>query len=285
MEMNRDYDGGRLSTSKGNQAKTKVGDYWYKIDFLGYEGLSEYLTSELLAHTNIKDYAQYDMVEVPVSRRTFLGCRSKDFLNADEEIMTASRIFKTYTGLTVEEFLQPQSGLSNQISSFVNKVQEITGIKNYGQELTRVLEWDGFILNDDRHFNNIAFIYNSVTKSFSSCTLFDNGAAFLSDTRYDYPLEKNVYGLIADVKAKPFSESFDKQISACEELYGVQLKVDRNICITTEMEERIRNYYGDAIYERVSNIFEHQKALCDYLCDMSAEQMSCSKESHIFDND
>jgi len=48
-------------------------------------------------------------------------------------------------------------------------------------------------------------------------------------------LEKNVYGLIANVRAKPFSESFDKQIRACEELYGVQLKVDKNICITSHI--------------------------------------------------
>lgn len=262
---NNDGSTGKISTSKGNQIKMKVDDIWYKMDYLGYEGLAEYLCSELLAFTNIKTYVKYEMTEMVLNGKSFNGCKSKDFLNEDEEIVTADKLFKVYTGLPAADFLKQKKDLSQQISLFVNEVERITGIQDYGKELTKILEWDSFILNDDRHFNNIAFIYNSRTKVFSPCVLFDNGAAFLSDIRYDYPLEKNTYGLISNVKSKPFSEDFDKQLNVCEKLYGVQLKIDENIQITQEVEQNIRTQYGDKIGDRVCDIFEQQKMLSDYL--------------------
>ena len=36
-------------SSKGNQLKFRRGDIWYKTDYLGYEGLVEYVISKLLA--------------------------------------------------------------------------------------------------------------------------------------------------------------------------------------------------------------------------------------------
>lgn len=34
-------------TSKGDQLKWKIDDRWYKADYMGYEGLSEVLVSDL----------------------------------------------------------------------------------------------------------------------------------------------------------------------------------------------------------------------------------------------
>lgn len=261
----------KISSSKGNQIKMIDDNSWYKIDYLGYEGLAEFLVSKLLAYTNITEYVKYDITKISLNDNIYIGCRSKNFLKEDEEIVTADRLFKSFEGISAAEFVEKEESIVGRISSFVEKVEEITGIKNYGPELTRILEWDGFVLNDDRHFNNIAFICNLKTRKIKACALFDSGAAFLSDTRYDYPLNKNVYGLISSVKSKPFSEDFDKQIAACEELYGAQLEIDKNISITTDIAEKIKKYYGNAIYDRVCSIFEHQKMLCDYLCKLSVQ--------------
>lgn len=35
-------------TSKGDQRKWKVGDRWYKVDYMGYESLAEVLVSHFL---------------------------------------------------------------------------------------------------------------------------------------------------------------------------------------------------------------------------------------------
>ena len=39
-------------SSKGNQLKWLNGDTWYKADYAGYEGLAEYMVSELIKHSN-----------------------------------------------------------------------------------------------------------------------------------------------------------------------------------------------------------------------------------------
>lgn len=52
-----------------------------------------------------------------------------------------------------------------------------------GKYITQLIELDSFVLNDDRHFNSIAFLYNN--GQFQMCPIFDNGAALLSDMTYE----------------------------------------------------------------------------------------------------
>ena len=44
------------SSSKGNQGKYFVDGEWVKVDYLGYEGIAEVLTSDIAKHTNITQY-------------------------------------------------------------------------------------------------------------------------------------------------------------------------------------------------------------------------------------
>lgn len=253
MKVYNSSDGstGKKSLYKDNRIKLTINGIRFETGGMGYEGLSQYLCSELLAFTNIESYARYEMTEMELNDERFNGCMSKDFLNEGEEIITADKLFKTYLGMSVQEFLESKDSLEERIVSFVNEVERITGIKDYGKELTRVLEWDAFVLNDDRHFNNIAFIYNSDSKEFSPCDFFDNSGAFLSNRKGCHLLAKNIHELMADVKA---------EVNVCEALYGVQLMVHPNICISKEVEQKIRKQYGDKIADRVGMIFECQKS-------------------------
>ena len=40
-------------SSKGNQLKGRLDGRWYKADYLGYEGLAEYMVSGLLKKTSL----------------------------------------------------------------------------------------------------------------------------------------------------------------------------------------------------------------------------------------
>ena len=53
-------------SSKGNQIKWENNNIWYKADYTGYEGLSEYVISHLLALTDLKEneYVLYNPVEI-----------------------------------------------------------------------------------------------------------------------------------------------------------------------------------------------------------------------------
>lgn len=261
---NNDGSTGKISTSKGNQVKMCVNDIWYKTDYLGYEGASEYLCSTLLEQTNIKDFTRYKLETISINGNEYNGCSSKNFLKQNEEIITANKLFKSYYGQDVENIIK-DSNTRTKIEKFVEYVEKVTEISDYGKNLTSTLEWDAFVLNEDRHYNNIAFIKNAQTNKYRCSPLFDNGAAFLSDTREDYPLEKSMYGLIASVTAKPFNKDFDEQVEACEKLYGKQLEVSSDISISEETITNIKNRYGDKVCTRICDIFAYQLNLCNNL--------------------
>ena len=53
-------------SSKGNQLKWENEGIWYKADYIGYEGLAEYLISHLIKKsTLLKDeFVLYDLEEI-----------------------------------------------------------------------------------------------------------------------------------------------------------------------------------------------------------------------------
>jgi hypothetical protein len=52
-------------TSKGNQLKWKIGNIWYKADYMGYEGLSETLVSHLLQKSSLSQpFVLYQPVQI-----------------------------------------------------------------------------------------------------------------------------------------------------------------------------------------------------------------------------
>ena len=61
------------------------------------------------------------------------------------------------------------------------------------------------------------------------------------------------------------NSNFEKQIQICEDLYGINLVIDRNIHISQKMKENIRQQYGERVADRVCDVFEHQKWLTEYL--------------------
>lgn len=247
--------------ANGNQYKIKSDNMWFKADYLGYEGASETVATIIAKHSNIEDYVKYQIKAVTdeYDGRIFRGCISKDFLpNKNCKVITSLELFKQYKGIDIYKETQNMSA-KDRIKYFVDGIEEITGIKNYGSYLTKMLEFDVFVLNEDRHFNNIAFLYDSETEKFSLTPLFDNGAAFMSDISMDYKIGGNTRGMISKIKAKPFSTDFDKQVKAAESLYGRQLQINRNIQIPFRTKETIIEYYGEEVLNRIEYVINHQK--------------------------
>lgn len=253
---NTDGSTGYNYSSKGNQLKFQIDDFWYKGDFLGYEGAAEIVTSELLKNSNVKNFVKYSYKEIEYNNQKINGCVSTNFLKQNESLITAERLYKSLTNNSLSEDLAKMP-LENKIKYFVNEMSNITNLPYVGEYLTTLLELDTIILNEDRHFHNIAFIKDENGK-YNYAPIFDNGASFLSDIRNEYPLEKNVYGLINDVKSKPFSTSFDKQMEICEKLYGKQLEFSKNIDLKNVFTD-IENAYGSIIKERINCVYDNRK--------------------------
>ncbi len=252
------------SSSKGNQPKWFDDGRWYKADHMGYEALSEIVVSTLLRKTDILNFVTYQPTFIEYGEKKTVGCYSQNFKKDNEAVYTLERLYRAYTGQSLAQVLNDYSDVKDRIKFTVDFIEKYTKLENVGAYLTSMLELDAFFLNEDRHTNNIAFIRNDDTKEFGFCPYFDFGLSLLSDIN-DYPSETDIYDCISKVKAKPFSVDFDLQTDAAEELYGVQLRISFSDSDIVTAVDKCREYYDEAICNRVNNILFARKNKFKYL--------------------
>lgn len=255
-------------TSKGNQLKWKYDKYWYKADHMGYEGLAEAIVSTLLDKSTLKyPFVKYEYSKILYHGQTYNGCRSESFIPDDNRVslIPLEKLYRSYTGGSLAIDTAHQGEIQDQIKFFVDFVEQHTGIKDFGPYLTAMLEIDAFFLNEDRHTNNIAVLYEDTEETYSLCPLFDNGLSLLSDTNMDFPLERSIEDCLKAVEAKPFSQHFDEQLDAAEELYGIQLKFSFGTNDVRNVIDAYRPFYGDDICNRCETIIRRQIRHYNYL--------------------
>ncbi len=211
-------------SSKGNQWKWNDGNWWYKADQLGYETLTETVVSHLLTHSTIENHVIYEPVIIDYHGRELLGCKSKNFLQPSEELITLERLFRQNAGMSLSKEISYFSDVKKRIEFTVDHVINYTGLEDFGAYLTKMLEMDAFFLNEDRHTNNIAVIYDLRSREYRYCPYFDMGLSLFADIKQDFPPEKSIEECCKSIVAKPFSRDFDEQMDAANSLYGRYLK-------------------------------------------------------------
>lgn len=250
-------------SSKGNQWKWRDGEFWYKADYLGYEALSEYITSKLLLKSNAP-VVQYELIKGFYEKKEFTGCESKNFLLPDQELITLQKLYQIHKE---ESLVKRLAGMETEekIKHVVDFVADVTGLSDFGKYLTMLLEIDALFLNEDRHMNNIAVLYNRDKGDYSYCPIFDNGAALFSDTTISFPLSMDAYECIREIKAKPFSEDFSEQVDTAEALFGIQLSVWFDVSDADALLSESSEYYGSEIRTRVYDTVREQLRRYSYL--------------------
>lgn len=254
-------------SSKGNQLKWKNNDIWYKTDSTGYEGLAEYVISNLLSYSTLKqdEYVIYQPVEIKYKNKIFNGVSSKNFLKSDYKIITLERLFQIYYGKSLHQALWLIREPKERLRFLVDNVERITGLKEFGKYMNKILTIDMMFLNEDRHTHNLAVLMND-KQEFKYCPIFDNGAGLLADTTLEYPLEEDIYKLIDSVKSKTFSLSFEEEVEVSEDLYG--MNIDFNFTkkdIDTILDSNEASNYPLEIRERVKTILFEQMRKYPYL--------------------
>lgn len=84
-------------TSKGDQLKWKIGNIWYKSDYMGYEGLSETLVSHLLQKSTLSHpFVLYQPVRIAYRGTLRSGCSSPDFLKANQMLIPLETVPPEY---------------------------------------------------------------------------------------------------------------------------------------------------------------------------------------------
>ena len=244
-------------TSKGDQPKWHIGDDWYKADHMGYEALSEVMVSWMLEHSTIKDFVAYAPVMIQSSDKTYVGCQSKNFRQEGEMLLPLEKLHRAYFGIGLAKKLAEIPEVEERSRYTVSFVEETTGLTDFGVYLSTLLELDAFILNEDRHTNNIAVIRNERAGSFRLCPIFDNGLSLLSDLN-DYPLDRDIYECIDAVQAKPFSTDFAEQTEAASQLYGSYLRFSFTKDQLGQKMQELGAYYDDAVVERAERTILEQ---------------------------
>lgn len=193
-------------TSEGTQIKYKKGDFWYKKDNRGNEGLAEYLVSRLLTFSTLdkSEYIQYEAGTINGSS----GCRSRNFLAVGEELITFYRLYYNIAGKNLADVINCMDSMEERIEYVIRFIKESCklDIRDY---LRKVLTLDMYVLNEDRHLNNLAVIMKN--DSFSAAPIFDNGVSLLTanqSVNWRFPMEENVRRVVA----RPFSGSHERMV-------------------------------------------------------------------------
>lgn len=252
-------------SSKGNQQKWKKDENWYKADYTGYEGLTEYLISHLLQMSSLdeKEYVLYDTEKLKYKAVEFRGCKSTNFLPKGWNLITLERLFQNMYGHSLNKSIYTINSYENRLEFIVNQTIRMTGLDDFGKYMSKLLTIDALFLNEDRHTHNIAVLMDD-TGEFHYCPFFDHGAGLLADTMMDYPLTRDLEEAMNEAEAKTFCRSFKEQLEIAEKLYGQQITFD----FTTKNVEKLLEkevYYSEEEKERVKAILGWQMRKFQYL--------------------
>lgn len=258
--------GENRQSSKGNQLKWLQDGNWYKADYTGYEGLSEYVVSALLRMSGFSEdeYVLYETEEICYGHQVFRGCKSRNFLPDGWQMITLERLFKQSYGQSLNGSIYRIVDHESRLRFLVDQVERITGLADFGRYMCKLLTVDAFFLNEDRHTHNIAVLLDPAGQ-YHYCPYFDHGASLLADTTLDYPMGVDIDKLIASVRAKTFCDDFDEQLDIAEKLYGQQVKFAFSERTLTELLDR-EMAYPEEIKKRVKEIVLERRRKYQYLC-------------------
>lgn len=258
---------GMEHSSKGNQLKWEQDGWWYKADSFGFESLAETVVSRLLECSNLADFVRYEPVTIIYRGKEYRGCRSRNFKREREELIPLERLSRNFTGVGLSKQLSRIFDVKERLKYTEELVRTATGLENFGEYLTKLLEIDAFFLNEDRHTNNIALLYDLDTKEYRFCSFFDMGLSMFSDTKESYPLEQDFYECRNRIEAKPFHRDFDEQLDAANELYGQYLRFLEPEC---SIERLLEAFAQEKLYRpeellRVEEVLRYQRKKYQYL--------------------
>ncbi|MFC6038934.1 hypothetical protein ACFPYN_05635 [Paenisporosarcina macmurdoensis] len=201
------------TSSKGDQSKWSICNKWVKQNARGYEDMAEVLAFLVLECSTLPSsaYVSYYPCQIELPNGVLTqGCYSLELRGTKQEV-TLERLFEGNFSSTDQILNNATLSTEAKFRALMQNVQEYTGL-NVSTEMARLFAFDALILNEDRHTNNILFLYDPIHKSWELAPIFDHGLSLLSDVK-DYPIGKPLTILMRKVKAKPLNSSFSRQLA------------------------------------------------------------------------
>ena len=123
---------------KGDQLKWKIGNIWYKSDYMGYEGTLGDTGVSFTAKSSLSHpFVLYQPVRIAYRGTLRSGCSSPDFLKANQMLIPLEKLYRQNTGdslaITLAAFPEP----AERIRFLADQMEHMTGIQNFGAYLSR----------------------------------------------------------------------------------------------------------------------------------------------------
>jgi hypothetical protein len=189
-------------SSRGYAKKVKVGDIWYKVSAGAFNAQAEVVASRLAKYTNVGKAVEYEMCLVNGCYATMSG----DFLRGRES-ETVKSLHAKVTGEPIEPMLETMQG--ERLFEYVKNIV-LRGIgldmteTDIFRQLSLLLRFDALVMNDDRHFNNVKFVYSAgkweLTPAYDFDCSFFSCAEDLGNLSYE------------NARAKPFFDTHEEQL-------------------------------------------------------------------------
>lgn len=216
--IGNDYIVIQEGTSEGTQVKYKKDGYWYKKDNRGNEGRAEYLVSKFMQFTTLQEKEFISYEEGTINGKS--GCRSKNFLDEEEELVTFYRLYYNEVGKDLSKVIANMNTMEERIEYVIRFIDQSCGL-NIHAYLSKVLTLDMICLNEDRHLNNLALIMRG--NDFYPAPIFDNGVSLLTanqSVNWNFSIEENVKRVIA----RPFCGSYEKMVKYLGSGFSIDVK-------------------------------------------------------------
>lgn len=230
-------------TSEGTQTKFYDKGYWYKKDTFD-EGIVEYLISKLLTFSTLpkKDYVLYEYGKINGKN----GCRSKDFLKPGYELITFERIHQRITGTKLSAQKYEFDTMEAYIEYTLDFFRKHLNLNVY-KYLRNTFQLDMITLNEDRHFNNLAVIFDTKNSKYIPAPIFDNGKSLLNGNRSyrsAFPIKENIKKVIA----LPFSGNHKKT----SDYFGKGFKINTTSALEW-LQNEPQSLYRDVLIYQLKN--------------------------------
>lgn len=238
------YDG--RTVTKGTQKKYYRNGYFYKVNSLGNEGITEYIVYSVLKNSSLSRNMIVPYEYCRINGK--IGCRSKSFLVDGRQFVTMSTLHERVCGTDdISDRLMRIDNAKSRLEYLLD-IAEIAGIPR-GQfmvYLNVLLSIDLLIENVDRHAHNYGVVYDNRGKRYSIAPVFDNGYA-LGTARNGNKTACTISGSFEEQVVAfgyPIKSAFRINYTAAyRELDRIEKEYGRRIEIET-MRKRLEDYKG-----------------------------------------
>lgn len=215
------------TSTKGTQAKYERNGYFYKVNSIGNEGLTEHIVSRFIRCTDIPERLQVYYEYCSINGK--LGCRSKNFLRDNESFVSMETLYNRLTGYTnLANRLMSLSSSKDRLIYLIEMANTVN-VPNFDWYLKALMQIDLVIQNVDRHTHNFGVVFNARNGRYRIPPIFDNGMSLNTDC-----------GAIPKVSCT-LSGSFEEQVVAFGYPVSKAFSVDFSK-LSIELNNMIKEY-------------------------------------------